>query len=324
MKGFLKSLLLLGCLSGQIISVTYAEEESLRPQNEPITPIPLVNGLDVKKVALGKRLFHDVNLSADGTISCASCHALTNSGVDSREVSVGVKGLKARRNTPTVLNSSLLYRQFWDARVTALEEQVSTSLTNSVELAGNWDNVLDYLRSTSSYQNDFVDSYGESGVTKKTVSHAIAEFERSLLTPNGAFDRYLKGDDRAIDLATKRGYQLFKSFGCASCHQGRAVGGNFSAKLGVIFPYFKEEVGVEQDLGRYDLNGLEDDKFKVKVPSLRNVARTAPYLHDGSVETLEEVVKVMAKYQIGRNVTEKETSEIVKFLRSLNGEIYAN
>ncbi len=322
LNGVLKFFLLC-CLSMQIILTAYAEDKSHWLKNEPIFPIPNVTGLDVKKVALGKRLFHDANLSANGTVSCASCHALANDGVDALTVSVGINGQKGNRNAPTVLNSSLLYRQFWDGRVTTLEEQVSEPLTNPAEMAGNWKDALHYIRSNALYKKAFSESYGRDA-TKTTVSHAIAEFERSLLTPNGAFDRYLKGDEGAIDMPTKRGYQLFKSFGCVSCHQGVAVGGNFYEKLGVVIPYFKEDPAIQQDLGRYQISFIEEDKFEFKVPGLRNVARTAPYLHDGSIETLDEIVKIMAKHQLGRIITEKETTEIVKFLHSLNGELNAN
>jgi cytochrome c peroxidase len=280
-------------------------------------------GLDAKKIALGKRLFHDANLSADGTISCASCHSLINDGVDSLPVSIGINGQKGSRNAPTIFNSSLLYRQFWDARVTTLEEQAAGPLTNPLEMGGNWKDILHYIRTNSLYKNAFNESYGRIA-TQKTVTHAIAEFERSLLTPNGPFDRYLKGDSGAIDMPTKRGYQLFKSLGCASCHQGAAVGGNFSEKLGVVIPYFKTNLTEQQDLGRYHLTNIEEERFEFKVPSLRNVTRTAPYLHDGSIETLEEVVKIMTKHQLGRVITEKEVTEIISFLHSLKGELNAN
>lgn len=195
LKVFLKGFLLLSCLSVQLILTVCAEDKSQWLKNEPITPIPNVTGLDAKKIALGKRLFHDANLSADGTISCANCHALTNDGIN---------GQKGNRNAPTVLNSSLLYRQFWDARVATLEEQISGSLTNPVEMAGNWDDTLGYIQSNNTYRKAFSESYA-GVITKQTVSHAIAEFERSLLTPNGPFDRYLKGDSDAIDMPTKRG-----------------------------------------------------------------------------------------------------------------------
>lgn len=298
-----------------MLSVTAVAGENLRL--EPITPIPDVTGLDLGKVALGKRLFHDPGLSSDGSVSCASCHNLKNSGVDNQALSSGVRGQLGTRNTPTVLNSGLLFRLFWDGRAATLEQQAMEVLTSPVEMDNDWDTILDYLKSTGSYQDSFTKIYGDEIVTKDKVSNALAEFQRSLLTPNGAFDRYLKGDDDAIDEQTLRGYQRFKSYGCISCHQGVAVGGNMYEKLGVIIP-FKQHT---PDLGRYQLTGLEEDKYKFKVPSLRNVARTSPYFHDGSISTLEGAVTLMAKHQLGRNLSEQETDDIVKFLQSLNGSV---
>jgi len=302
-----------------ITLASYAEDRSSWLKNEPITPIMPAMGLDEAKVRLGKRLFHDVNLSADGTVSCASCHSLANGGIDGLKLSAGIKGQIGTRNAPTVFNSSLNFRQFWDGRARTLEEQVSGPLTNPIEMAGNWDDALRYIRSNNKYKQAFTDSYG-SQATQTNVAHAIAEFERSLVTPNGKFDRYLKGDESAIDQETKHGYQLFKSFGCAACHQGVAVGGNFYEKIGVVIPYFDGDVSL-LDLGRYQVTLVEEDKFEFKVPSLRNVARTAPYLHDGSLATLEEVVKVMAKHQLGRGLNKRDVGDIVKFLHSLNGEL---
>jgi len=277
------------------------------------------DGLDEAKVQLGKRLFHDVNLSADGAVSCASCHSIANGGIDGLKLSAGIKGQIGTRNAPTVFNSSLNFRQFWDGRERTLEEQVSVPLTNPMEMAGNWDDALRYIRSNDKYQQAFTDSYGGQA-TQTNVAHAIAEFERSLVTPNGDFDRYLKGDENAIDQATKQGYQLFKKLGCIACHQGVAVGGNLYEKIGVAIPYTYEE-SESPDLGRYQLTSDEADKFEFKVPSLRNIDRTAPYLHDGSIATLDEVVKIMAKHQLGRELNKTEVGNIVKFLQSLNGEL---
>jgi len=311
--------LISGLLTFLIISVSYAEDQSTWLKNEPITPILPATELDKAKAQLGKRLFHDVNLSADGTVSCASCHSIANAGIDGLKLSAGIKGQIGTRNAPTVFNSSLNFRQFWDGRARTLEEQVSGPLTNPMEMAGNWDDALRYIRAHDKYKQAFTDSYGGQA-TKTNVAHAIAEFERSLVTPNGDFDRYLKGDESAIDQATKHGYQLFQSFGCIACHQGVAVGGNFYEKIGVVIPY-TYELGEAPDLGRYQLTSDDDDKFEFKVPSLRNVARTAPYLHDGSIATLEEVVTIMAKHQLGRELNKAEVRDIVKFLHSLNGEL---
>jgi len=314
----------MGFLSLQLIAVSSAKDLPFWLNHKAIVAIPEVVGLDADKVSLGKRLFTDTNLSADGTVSCASCHALNLWGVDRAPVSIGVKGQVGTRNAPTVFNSSLLFRQFWDGRATTLEEQVTGPINNIKEMASDWKTVLAYLNSNDFYAMAFKKHYGGKA-TEVTVSHAIAEFERSLLTPNGAFDRYLKGDESAIDAGAKRGYQLFSALGCVSCHQGVAVGGNLYQKLGIIIPYYDENTLKNEaslDLGRYDLTGVEEHKFEFKVPSLRNVARTAPYFHDGSIKTLETAVQLMGKHQLGRHLSTSDVTDIVLFLESLNGEFH--
>jgi len=309
-----------------IISLnTHANEQISLFISEPITPIPKLIKLDERKVALGKRLFHDVSLSGDATVSCASCHSLNNSGVDSLPVSIGMKGKLGTKNTPTVLNVGLQFSFFWDGRAETLEQQVSGPINASQEMDNNWDAIIHYLMSKPDYRSLFNDIY-DAEPSAENISNAIAEFERSLLTPDGDFDRYLKGDDNAIDEETKIGYQLFKSFGCISCHQGVAVGGNMYEKLGVFTPYYDKKTS-EVNFGRYNLLSLElksnneELKFEFKVPSLRNVARTAPYFHDGSIATLELAVSLMAKYQLGVGISKKDNALIVKFLQSLNGHL---
>ncbi len=299
-----------------------AFSEHVRLHNkQAITAIPEVTGLDLKKVELGRRLFHDENLSGDGTISCASCHALDTAGVDGLPVSIGIKGQKGKRNAPTVLNSSLQFRQFWDGRVATLEEQISSPLRNPVEMATNWQDVILYLKAEPEYRKEFKTIF-HSVPNKTHVVNAIAEFERSLLTPNGAFDRFLKGDKTAINEQAQRGYQLFKSYGCIACHQGVAVGGNLYEKLGIVQAYYPENNKLEEtDFGRYHLTADEEDRYEFKVPSLRNVARTAPYLHDGSIKTLEEVISIMGHYQIGRTISKTDIKAIKSFLQTLNGEV---
>ena len=304
----------------QIPSLAFSEH--VLPHNkQAITAIPEVTGLDLKKVKLGRRLFHDKKLSGDGTVSCASCHALDTAGVDGLAVSIGIKGQKGKRNAPTVLNSSLQFRQFWDGRVATLEEQISSPLRNPVEMATNWQDVISYLKAEPEYRKEFNEIF-HSAPSKTLVVNAIAEFERSLLTPNGAFDRFLKGDKTAINEQAQRGYQLFKSYGCIACHQGVAVGGNLYEKLGIVQAYYPENKQSEEaDFGRYLLTGDEEDRYEFKVPSLRNVARTAPYLHDGSIKTLEEVISVMGRYQIGRTISKPDIKAIKIFLQTLNGKV---
>jgi len=303
-----------------IISLnTHANKQILLFKSEPITPIPKLIKLDERKVALGKRLFHDVSLSGDATVSCSSCHSLNNSGVDSLPVSIGMKGKLGTKNTPTVLNVGLQFSFFWDGRAETLEQQVSGPINAPQEMDNTWEAIIHYLMSKSDYRTVFNDIY-DAEPSAENVSNAIAVFERSLLTPDGDFDRYLKGDDNAIDEETKIGYQLFKSFGCISCHQGVAVGGNIYEKLGVFIPYYNKKT-LDVNLGRNKVLGIEEFKFEFKVPSLRNVARTAPYFHDGSIATLELAITIMAKHQLGVDISKKDNALIIKFLQSLNGHL---
>jgi len=294
------------------------DKQNLWLINEPITPIPEAKGLDPNKVKLGRRLFHERQLSVDATISCASCHNLSLAGVDRLPVEIGVKGQLGERNTPTVLNASLNFRLFRDGRSADLEQQALVPVENPKEMANQWDKVVAYLASQDSYLKAFKQIY-QTTPNKENVANAIAEFERSLVTPNGAFDRYLKGQSDAISEQAKRGYKLFKSIGCSSCHQGVAVGGNMYEKLGVVIPYYQDDESKASNFGRYRQTGINEHKFEFKVPSLRNVALTAPYLHDGSIETIEKMVGIMAKHQLGRDLSIEETNQIVAFLVSLNG-----
>lgn len=290
------------------------------PAQEPITPIPLRQELDAGKVALGRALFHDLRLSRDNTVSCASCHQLAAGGDDGRTLPVGIGAAIGVVNTPTVLNSGLNFVQFWDGRALTLEEQIDGPINNPNELGSDWPTVLSRLRSDEGYRELFSALYPE-GITRVTVRESIATFERSLLTPNSRFDRYLRGDLDAITQQELQGYQHFKGYGCISCHQGVAVGGNMYERMGIVHDYFAERGTItEADYGRFNVTGLEEDRFEFKVPGLRNVALTAPYFHDGSASTLEEAVRTMARYQLGRSLPEDDIGAIVAFLRTLTGE----
>ena len=286
--------------------------------NEPIVPIPVLHNQNMDEVRLGKRLFHDPQLSYNNTVSCASCHQLTNGGQNGLVVAIGVDGKKGQINTPTVLNSSLQFRQFWDGRVASLEEQVDFPVTNPVEMGSDWSQVIKKLSDDKTYTELFQDLY-DGKITQETISSAIASYERALLTPNSAFDRYLKGED-TLSEKQKKGYRLFKEYGCIACHQGVAVGGNMYEKIGVFVDYFNDRGNLTKvDNGRFNVTGLEEHRFEFKVPSLRNIALTAPYFHDGTVPTLEEAVEIMAYYQLGRSIEHQERDAIVAFLQSLTG-----
>ncbi|MEQ2006919.1 MAG: cytochrome-c peroxidase [Limisphaerales bacterium] len=290
-------------------------------RREPITPIPASLPLDARRVALGRQLFHDPQLSRDNTISCATCHALTKGGTDQLPRSVGISQATGHVNAPTVFNSGFNFKQFWDGRADTLEDQVDGPLQNALEMGAVWDEVLAKLRRAPAYATAFKEAYPD-GVQRKNVKHAIAEFERSLLTPNSPFDRWLRGEAGALSEDAEAGYQKFKNYGCVSCHQGVSAGGNMFQPLGVIGDYFTDRGNITKaDHGRFNVTGKDADKFVFKVPTLRNIALTAPYFHDGSATTLEEAVGVMAKYQLGRPLPPKDVRDIVKFLQSLTGEL---
>ena len=288
--------------------------------DEPIKPIPTENKLHPAKVALGDRLFHDKRLSKDNSLSCASCHDLARGGVDGTPVSVGIGGARGPINAPTVYNAALNFRQFWDGRAASLEEQAAGPVHNPLEMGSNWPEVLAKLNRDATLVGEFKKLYPD-GMTGKNIQDAIAVFERSLVTPNARFDKYLRGDRNALTADEVRGYQLFKSYGCVACHQGVNVGGNMFQTFGVMGDYFAKRGNPQAaDLGRYNVTKAESDKHVFKVPSLRNVALTAPYFHDGSAQTLQDAVDVMFKYQLGRPAAPQDKELIVRFLHTLTGE----
>jgi cytochrome c peroxidase len=291
---------------------------ALTPEvDSPFAALPLSVALEPRRLALGERLFHEGRLSADGMVSCAHCHQLSNGGADRLPLARGVEGKEGAINTPTVFNSGLNFRQFWDGRAATLEEQVDGPLQNPIEMANTWPKVLATLQDDPSYRSEFAATYPD-GITAANVRDAIATFERSLNTPNARFDQFLRGNLGALNEAEQAGYRLFKQIGCTSCHQGVNVGGNMYQKLGVMEDYF--DGSDRHDTGRFKYTRREDDRYYRKVPSLRNVAVTAPYLHDASAATLEDAVRIMARYQLGKHLDGTEVSNIVAFLRTLTGE----
>ncbi len=296
-----------------------AAGESAAFDSEPISPLPQTVEVNAAKAALGAKLFHDTRLSHDDSIACASCHKLDQAGIDGRRTAVGIGGQTGAINTPTVFNSGFNFRQFWDGRAASLEDQAAGPVHNPAEMASSWDEVAAKLRQDHYYRNAFGHLYA-GGVAAAAIKDAIAAFERSLVTPDARFDRWLRSDKSALGERELRGYRLFKDFGCASCHQGVNIGGNLYAGLGVFGNFFADR-GKDgpEDQGRFTVTGREADRHFFKVPSLRNVARTAPYFHDGSVRTLDEAIRLMAKYQLGRELTREETALIAEFLGALTG-----
>lgn len=288
------------------ISILYADDMII-----PISEVPY----NKEKAILGKKLYNDTSLSKDGTVSCNTCHRTDNFGVDNKEFSTGVKGqLDKPFNTPTTFNSAFNFVQFWNGRAKDLKEQAKVPFFNPIEMGLESDSeLIQKVNANAAYINDFKKIYGEINIDN--IMDAIAEFEKTLVTLNSPFDRYLQGDTTAISQKAKRGYEAFKNNGCIACHQGKNIGGNMYQKIGVFEDYPNQEV-----LGRYEITKNPEDKMVFKVPSLRNIAKTAPYYHDGSIPTLDACVQFMAYYQLGKFLDQKTVDDIVAFLESLTGE----
>lgn len=304
-----------------------------RGSDEPVRVLPSSWENDSEVVALGERMFTDTRLSLDGTISCADCHVLENGGADHSDerVSEGIDGLKGGVNAPTVYNSVFNIRQFWNGRAADLQEQASGPATNPVEMGDQtMDQVVERLRSDKALVAEFANLFPEEGLTPNTLTFAIAEFEKSLLTPDSPFDLYLKGDNDAISENQKLGYEAFKENACVTCHTGVILGGRSFEQLCIFGDYFADrdarEIGGQHieynsdDDGLKGFTGDDADLHKFKVPGLRNIALTAPYFHDGTYQTLEEAVRAMAKYELGKELSNDEVLSIVDFMNSLTGE----
>ncbi len=285
--------------------------------DEPVQPIVAPKVKSQALVDLGKKLFFDPRLSRSGFISCNSCHNLSMGGADNLKTSIGDKWQQGSLNAPTVLNSSMNLAQFWDGRAKDLQAQAAGPITNPGEMAFTHELALDVLSSIPAYQAEFLDVFDRGPIDMDQVTRAIAAFEETLVTPNARFDRWLRGDTRALSKDEVAGYKLFKTSGCTACHNGPALGGNSFRKMGVVEPY-KASSPAE---GRYAVTGKDADRFNFKVPTLRNVALTHPYFHDGEASTLTEAVDIMGRLQLGKRFSAIENAQIVAFLRSLTGEM---
>jgi cytochrome c peroxidase len=307
-------------LSSNPSQVLIPESMPVSQVNEPIQPIPLHIDLDEKKVTLGEKLFRDVRLSSDKKVACISCHGFDTGGVDRMTRSRGVKGQLNLVNTPTVFNSGFNFKLDWDGKHENLFMNVDGPLLSPIIMGGKWEEIIPMLRSSPDYVKAFAKAYAD-GITKDNVRDAIATFEESLYTPNSRFDQFLRGKSNALTQEEKEGYNLFKEYGCVSCHQGINVGGNMFQKFGVMGDYFADRGNVTKaDLGRFNVTGQEKDRYVFRVPSLRNVELTSPYFHDGTAETLEQSVNVMVKYQLGRSLKSEQINLIIQFLKTLTGE----
>lgn len=286
-----------------------------------VRPLPKVARVDWKKAELGQRLYHDKRLSGDDTVSCATCHDLARGGTDQAAVSTGIRGQKGGINAPTTFNSGYQVKQFWDGRAATLEDQADGPPNNPVEMGSNWPQILEKLNQDAEFAATFQARYPE-GFSKKTVTNAIAVFERTLLTPDAPFDRYLKGETAALPEPAVRGWHAFQARGCVTCHTGELLGGQSFEKLGVFADYFaaRSTPATDADLGRFAHTKNEADRAFFKVPTLRNVARTQPYFHDASAPDLAAAVRTMARFQRGVRLDDVEVADLVAFLDSLTGQ----
>ena len=286
----------------------------------PLTPLPAVPELDPARVELGRKLFNDSRLSPDNSQSCADCHRLDRGGADGQARSPGADGKPLAVHTPSVFNASLNFLQFWDGRAQSFDGLVHLATGSADDKGDGWSAVVQRIAGDPAYQAGFAQAYG-TPLTALAAKDALVTYQRTLLTPDSRFDRYLKGDTSSLSLEEKHGYQRFQEYGCIACHQGVNIGGNMLQKFGVFDDYFANRGHVaEADRGRYNVTGDPDDLYLFKVPSLRNVAVTAPYFHDGSAPTLEAAVDAMFHYQLGRTPSGDDKALIIKFLQTLTGQ----
>lgn len=283
---------------------------------EPVDPIEPVEVKNPALVELGKMLFFEPRLSRSGFISCNSCHNLATGGVDNLQTSVGDRWQKGPINSPTVLNSFGQIAQFWDGRAKTLAEQAAGPIANPLEMASTHEMAVKVIASIPGYAPYFEKAFGDSKVDIKRITDAMAEFERTLVTPNARFDKWLKGDKKAITAQELNGYNLFKSSGCTICHNGAQLGGQSFQKMGVVRPY--ETTNTAE--GVKAISGRDQDRMTFKVPMLRNVELTYPYFHDGAVWSLEESVAIMGDLQLGKRYIEQEIKDITAFLKTLTGD----
>jgi cytochrome c peroxidase len=288
---------------------------------EPLRPLPQRIAVNARKAQLGSRLFFDPQLSADQSVSCASCHAFDHGGADYGARSIGTGGKKGGINAPSIFNLAFNFRYNWNGAAETLHEHLDLPMRNPAVMGTDWAQIVAKLKASGDYARQFTAVFPE-GLTPATVKDALVEYERSLITPNSRFDRWLRGDQAALSAEELEGYRLFKSLGCTSCHQGANVGGNLFQKFGVMGDYFADRGDITKpDWGRFNVTNDERDRFVFRVPSLRNVALTAPYFHDGTAATLPDAVRIMARYQLGRTIREDDIARIVAFLSTLSGEL---
>lgn len=288
-----------------------------------VAPAPADNPTTPEKVELGKMLYHDPRLSSSGTVACASCHNVMLGGEDNRPNSVGVGAQTGGRSAPTVWNAAFNKVQFWDGRAASLEAQAAGPVTNPIEMGmKSWDDVVARLKSIEGYQHAFDRAFGPNSISKDNATKAIAAYERTLITPNSAYDKYVNGDKSALNAQQIRGLEKANQLGCTSCHSTAAFNGGGSFQKFPVYPngYFEAQYHMSKDLGVAEVTKNDSDKHYFKVPTLRNIALTAPYFHNGAVKSLDMAVRVMAKVQLDKELNDADIADIVAFLNALTGE----
>lgn len=297
------------------IALTALTKAETAVRREPAMPVPRDAGIDERRADLGRKLFYDKRLSLENNTSCADCHPLSRGGMDGLTVPKRPNGRLHRRNTPTIFNAALNSTLNWDGIATSLENHTERIIPSLMDLP--WNELEMRLKRDRTYMRAFQSIYG-NGVTRQNILNAMAEFEASLLTPGSRFDSYLLGDDHALTDNELKGYELFKTYGCATCHQGVNLGGNLFQKFGVFQAVNRDRGPIDHGRGRITKVARDDRVFRV--PSLRNVSVTAPYFHDGRTRTLHKAIEIMAKAQLGRELTAQEVKQIEAFLRTLTGK----
>ncbi len=289
--------------------------------NEPLQPLPDKILYDSKKVVLGEKLFKDKRLSSDNTVACESCHAFDKAGTDNKRFSEGVRAQLGDINAPTVFNAAFNIKQFWNGRAADLQEQAGGPPLNPIEMASkDWNEIIAKLQQDEVLTNEFKMVYPD-GWTDNNITNAIAEYEKTLITPNSRFDKWLKGDKKVLTDEEIQGYERFKQYRCSSCHVGQAVGGQSFEYMDLKKDYFADRGNpLGSDAGLQGFTGKDQDLHKFKVPTLRNIEMTWPYMHDGTVQTLDEAVRIMGIYLSGMDIPESDRKLIVAFLRTLTGE----
>lgn len=310
-------------LLGALLTVATGSASDAVPSlsQEPISPLPEVVRADPRKIVLGERLFHDPRLSSNTRTSCATCHPLANGGMDGKAHVITIKNTPVTLNTPSVYNATLSSSTGWLGIANSVNDHVNAVVSDPAVFNSGWTSLIQRISQDSAYIAGFKALYDDAP-TPVHINDLLNTFLTTLTTPRARFDRYLRGDTEAITADERSGYMEFKAHGCIACHQGVNIGGNLYQRFGVFENYLGND-GVMQaaDQGRFLVTARERDRQVFRVPSLRNVALTAPYFHDGSAATLEDAVKVMMHFQLGQIPADAEVQLIAGFLRTLTGEL---